>query len=455
MAIALSGGIDSVVLLDVLARLRTGLRLDLIALHVNHGLSPNAAQWEAHCREAADARGVAFDCARVSVARDHRSGLEGHARDLRHASLRRMAVAHGAAIIAFGHHADDQAETVLLQLLRGGAPRGLAAMGEWVDDGAFCDAREVLNPADASSATDASAPKHTRPTKAMRTITRWRPLLRVPRAAIASHATANRLQWIDDESNSDLSFRRNFLRAQLLPLLETGVPDYRAALARAAAFANESATLLAELAELDVRHAATPDGIDVGALRMLGAMRSINLLRHWLRTRNMAIPSADRVDEFIRQVVTTGAKASPSLALSDDVTLVAERGCIRIVVPGASFSARWLNERSLVFAHGELSFEQAVGDGIAATRVPDEGFQIRPRVPGARLKVSESRPRRTLKNLMQEAGIPGSLRPQWPLVMHGEEIVAVPGLGVGVDWQCPPGAPGWVVRWQPRTVLSA
>ena len=153
--------------------------------------------------------------------------------------------------------------------------------------------------------------------------------------------------------------------------------------------------------------------------------------------------------------MSTDAQARPSLALRLDLTLVADRGCVRIVVPGASFGARWLNERSLVFPHGELCFDSAVGDGIAAADVPDEGLEIRARVPGARLRLSESRPRRTLKNLMQEAGIPGSLRPHWPLLMYGGEIVAVPGLGVGVDWRCPPGAPGWVVRWQPRTALSA
>ena len=428
MAVALSGGIDSVVLLDVLAKLRTELRLDLITLHVNHGLSRNAAQWEAHCRGLADARAVTFDCARVTLDRDHRSGREGHARDVRHAALRGMAAAHGAAIIAFGHHADDQAETVLLQLLRGGAPRGLAAMGEWVDDGSVCESEHSA---------------------------RWRPLLRIPRTAIAAYATTNHLDWVDDESNADESFRRNFLRAQLLPLLETSVPDYRASLARAAEFASESATLLADLADVDLGQATATDGVDVAALRRLGAARSVNLLRHWLRIQEIPVPTADRLGEFVRQVVSTDAQARPSLALRLDLTLVADRGCVRIVVPGASFGARWLNERSLVFPHGELCFDSAVGDGIAAADVPDEGLEIRARVPGARLRLSESRPRRTLKNLMQEAGIPGSLRPHWPLLMYGGEIVAVPGLGVGVDWRCPPGAPGWVVRWQPRTALSA
>ena len=432
MAVALSGGMDSVVLLDVLAKLRSGLRLDLIALHVNHGLSPNASRWEARCRELAAARAVSFDCDRVSLDRKHRSGLEAHARDVRHASLRRMATVHGAGIIAFAHHADDQAETVLLQLLRGGAPRGLAAMGEWIEDGA------------GSGAQDAS-----------RAIARWRPLLRVPRLAIALYAAGNGLEWVDDESNADESFRRNFLRAQLLPLLETSVPDYRGSLARAAEFANEAATLLADLSEIDLRQAITGDGIDVAAVRVLGVRRSVNLLRHWLRKkRDISTPSADRLGEFVRQVIGTDGETHPSLTLGAGLTLAAERGTIRIVMPGASFSARWVHERSLVFPHGELSFDPAVGDGIAAARVPDEGFEVRPRVPGGRLRVSECRPRRTLKNLMQEAGIPGSLRPQWPLLMHRDDIVAVPGLGVGVDWRCPPGAPGWVVRWQPRTVLS-
>ena len=446
MAVALSGGLDSVVLLDVLAKLRPELHLDLTALHVNHDLSPNAARWEAHCHEVAAARGIAFDCDLVSLDRSHSSGLEAHARDVRHASLRRMAVAHHAPILAFAHHADDQAETVLLQLLRGGAPRGLAAMGEWIDDVAPCGVGGVGG---VTAATGAAA--------TLRPIARWRPLLAVPRAEIAYYAAANRLEWIDDESNADESFRRNFLRAQLLPLLATRVPDYRASLARASTYANESAALLADLADIDLRQASTVDGIaiDIAALRTLGAARSVNLLRHWLRAREVSIPSADRLGEFVRQIMAAdSATAHPSLSLGAGFTLAAERGRIRIVMPGTTFSARWMNERALVLPHGRLSFDPAVGEGIDAARVPEEGFEIRPRVPGVRLRVSQSRPRRTLKNLMQEAGIPGSLRQQWPLLMHGGEIVAVPGLGVGVDWCCPPGAPGWVVRWQPFTALS-
>ena len=435
VAIALSGGIDSIVLLDLLSSLRERLSLDLIALHVNHGLSPAADEWQRFCAARCADIGVPFDAASVVVDRAHRTGIEAHARSERYRALHAMARRHDMQLIALAHHADDQAETVLLQLLRGGAPRGLAAMGEW-------------HRAEAEEGPD-SDPGVASP------LPRWRPLLGVTRADIVAYAAHHSVRWIDDESNADVTLRRNFLRTSVLPVLEHGFPDYRAALSRAGTAANEAASLLDDLARIDSRHALAGDGIDVAVLRAIGRDRTVNLLRHVLRMRRLPAPSAASLHEFARQALADDDRAHPSLDMADGQRLCVELGHMRLVDTPAHFHAVWRHQATLSLPHGELSFVATDGAGIAAARIPAQGLDIRPRPIGGRLQIAADRPRRTLKNLMQEARIPAALRRGWPMLMDGCDIVAIPGVGVGVDWSCPPDAPGWTVVWQPRASLSA
>jgi tRNA(Ile)-lysidine synthase len=425
IAVALSGGVDSVVLLHLMAALRGEFALYLQAVHVNHGLSPNADAWEKFCSDACAALGVGFSAVRLGLARVAGESLEAQARKARYAALEDAAAESGTGIIALAQHADDQAETVLLQLLRGAAAKGLAAMPEWRCTGSGC--------------------------------CYWRPLLQTTRKEIVEYAHQRGLRWIEDESNANTTYKRNFLRAQVLPRLEEGFPGYRASLARAAAHAADAAQLLDQLANVDAAGAGDGDRVSLAALRKLGPLRASNLLRWNLARRGLAVPPGERLAEFIRQTFKAAKDRHPALKLGDHHVLHTEGGHVAVACAPSSgtFLATWHGESVVVLPHGSLRFEKTGGAGIRATMVPASGLIIRPREGGERLKIAANRPLRTLKNLMQETAIPAVSRNRWPLIVYAGRLVAVPGIGVGVDWQCPPGETGWGIEWCPGVLNPA
>jgi tRNA(Ile)-lysidine synthase len=328
-----------------------------------------------------------------------------------------MAAQRSIAVIALGHHSDDQAETVMLQLLRGSSDRGLSAMASW-------------------RAGEAG-------------IIFWRPLLGVARASIAEYANAHRLRWIDDESNADNRHKRNFLRNRLFPILETGFSGYRTSLSRAAERAAESAKLTDELADIDYRNSASDDVLPLAYLRGLGTLRTRNLLRRMLSRRGLAVPDADRLSEFVRQALSAERDRNPLLEVDSVHVLHSGRKSMRILahVRTPPFHLQWCRQPELLLPHGILRFGLSSGAGIDA-------LTVRSRIGGERCRVAANRPTRTLKNVFQEAGIPEPLRDGWPLLVAAadaaEVVVAIPDVAVSVDWQCPPGAPGWTVKWDPK-----
>ena len=345
-----------------------------------------------------------------------------------------MAVRHSVDIIALAHHADDQAETVLLQLLRGGAPRGLGG-----DGGMACQRRISRN--------------RPRPADAMETV--------APRVARRHRRARDRrhgLSWIDDESNDDVAIRRNFLRARVLPVLETGLPGLPRRIGARRSFVRRIRQAAREPrgSRCDGRGYARRDRRR-GPARAGGRASGKSAARNAADAAPFRFPPADRLREFARQVAGRQRKsARPALALANGRRLCCDRGFVRSDRPGRHLRRRVATRiDAQCFTHGVLSFTQAAGAGIDAARIPPEGLDVRPRTGGCSSAGCGRRPRRTLKNLMQEARIPAVLRPHWPMLTHGTEIVAIPGIGVGVDWHCPPDAPGWVVRWQPRALLSA
>ncbi|WP_174965344.1 tRNA lysidine(34) synthetase TilS, partial [Burkholderia ubonensis] len=271
IAIAYSGGLDSSVLLDAAVRVAGASRC--IALHVHHGLSANADAWAAHAKASAAKFGVAFDSMRVDVPRNSGAGIEASARESRYAALDAMCERHGAAVLWLAQHADDQAETVLLQLLRGAGIAGIAAM----------------------------APRY-RPAAAR--VERVRPLLRLLRAQLERYAAQRELAWIDDESNLDTRFARNALRIDVLPALAVHFPGFRDALGRAAQHAASAQRLLDDLAELDFAGAVRDDGraLSRSALVALDDARGANLLRFWMRRLGLPGASAARLADMMRQL---------------------------------------------------------------------------------------------------------------------------------------------------------
>lgn len=295
LCLALSGGCDSVVLLHVLSRLGLGGRLS--ALHVHHGLSPNADAWAAFCRDFCGQRSIALEVVRVDVDRASGLGLEAAARQARYAALANCA----AENLILAHHRGDQAETILFNLLRGAGVAGAAG----IPAERFLGRKRVL-----------------------------RPLLGVGRAELEDYARRHALAWIDDESNADPQYSRNYLRHTVLPLLHQRFPAAESALAQAAAHFGEADALLAEMAAADWLSAREDEGAaSLAALRQLSLPRLKNLLRYRLRELGWRAPAASRLDEFARQVLTAGPDRHPSLALAE--------GCMRV----ARRQLRWLAQK--------------------------------------------------------------------------------------------------------------
>ena len=372
VAVGLSGGVDSVVLLHLLSK-----NTAVTAIHVHHGLSPNADAWAAFCRRLCKRLGVPLQIQKVKVVK-RGEGLEAAARRARYEAFAKSK----ADCIALAHNLDDQAETVLMNLLRGAGVRG---------------ARGML--------AQSSFGKKTL----------LRPLLGMPRAAILAYAREHGLQWIEDETNADESLIRNFIRRRVGPLLDVKYPRWREALARAA------------------RHFAT---------RQAGADE---LLRKFLQTKGLRAPSEAKLAEMLKQLTSRGSR---TLIEHDGARLRLYRGKVFQDRDLAAFRPlTWKGEARLALPElgGELRFRRVRGKGIAADAKP---LQVRIRKGGERLQPDSRRPRRTLKNLFQEAGVPPWERDRLPLLTSGTDVVWVPGLGVDAKYRAAKNESGFLPEWR-------
>lgn len=418
LCVALSGGRDSVVLLHALSRLvaEGQLAAALTALHVHHGLSDNAEDWVAFCAAWCDELGVPLRVARVEVPRDSGEGIEGAARRARHAVF----AATQTDWLALAHHRDDQAETVLLNLLRGAGVAGAAGMPR---------VRGV-----------AGGPVLVRP------------LLDVPRRAIERYADAHALRWIEDESNANRHFRRNFLRHEVLPLLETAFPGARQSLARAADHFGEATQLLDELAAQDAAALRQPSGrLGLAAFNRLAPAKARNVLRHAWRAAGFRAPAARWLEEACRQLAATEAE-SETCVTTPDGALQVYRGELYFVAhtpPAVSLS--WAGETALDWAGGCVRFERVRGAGIRAAALAEGTVELRARQGGERFRPQAGRPRRALRNLLQEAALPPWERARLPLIWAGDRLVWVGGLGVDADCIAGGDEMGLLPVWLPGT----
>lgn len=416
IAVGLSGGVDSVVLLHLLRR---GLRLSplrISAIHVNHQISKNAADWATHCRRYCRDLGVKLQVAKVDVPRGN--STEAAARVAR----QRVFDACNADVVALAHNRDDQGETLLLQLLRGAGPRGLSAM-------------PVLKPGNPAL---------------------WRPLLEVPRSAIEAYARHHRLCWVEDDSNLDRAYLRNFLRHDVLPLIERKVPGAGIVLARAARLQAEASDLLDVLADQDIGTAVTEHSIALARLQNLPAHRARNALRRFLRRHGALMPEAGRLDELLRQALTARADSRVCVDLGD-VELRRFRGGLHVVVAlpplPRDFEMDWSGRAPLVLPQlgGTLCLERCSNGGIAVEWLRRSSLTVRVRRGGEVLRFVPDGPRRTLRNLLQESALPPWMRERLPLLYLGDELAAVPGIGVDARFRCIRDGKGLTPVWSPAS----
>jgi tRNA(Ile)-lysidine synthase len=442
LAIACSGGRDSMVLLHLAAAYGRDHGVPLLVLHVHHGLSSSADAWLDHCAAASATIGARFDARRVEVTHTG-AGTEAAARKLRYAALGAMCHAHGATLMLTAHHLDDQAETVLLQLLRGSGTAGLSGM-----DAANAAPNLLGNPA----------------------LVMARPLLQHSRAELARYAATNALAWVEDESNADPRFARNALRHEVMPALEQSFPGFQQRFARSAAHAQSAQRLLTELAGQDLRASLRGDALDVALLRTMSLDRVTNLLRHWFHVRGLAMPSTAWLAELVTQLIEARPDAqllvthpechlrrhrdrlviTPKLPDLPGMRDPDDEGVEGVPVrEGQAFA--WSGEAQLDFPdYGGVLFFDAADAGLDAAWLRMQSLQIDFRKGGERLKLAPNRPTRSLKAHYQASDVPAWERPRLPVVWAGRELLFAAGIGMDCAHEAAGGAAAVALRWVAR-----
>jgi tRNA(Ile)-lysidine synthase len=422
MTVALSGGLDSTVLLAALVRLSLPVRLR--AAYVDHGLHPDAAQWGARCAELAAALGVEWVAVRVTVDDVAGVGLEAAARDARYRAL--AGVLEPGEWLLTAHHGDDQLETVLLRLLRGTGVRGLRGILAF---GAFAGGFLA------------------------------RPLLTFARAELRAAALEWGLSWLEDPANRDLRHDRNFLRLRVLPEVLARWPSAVRHAQRLAAQMAEAEEILEGVAREDARSLAAPWCIPAAALHALPAARQHNLLRFALREVGLGTPSARKLDELCRALLEVRPGAQPLVrwpgaegrVFRDALYLMPALGTASPQGLAAALDA----ERRWQGPEGSVQLVPSEADGLPDAWVA-EGLAVRFRGGGERFKPLGQRHHRTLKQLFQASGLVPWMRDRVPLLYRGSTLVAVGDEWLTADVEAAaPGARRWRVIWADHPPVRA
>ncbi len=420
--VAFSGGIDSTVLLHALGNCREQLEQQVVAVHIDHGLAPDSARWDAHCQAFAEQLGVEYVSRKVAVVDDAGGGPEAAARQARYAALRQI-VQQGDCLLS-AHHEDDQAETLLLNLMRGSGLAGMAGIG------------------------------------AIRKFSRGRllrPLLGIPLAAIQDYATLHDLSWIDDPSNADVRYDRNFLRHEILPKLASRWPAVSARLRQSADLAGEGSELLNDLADLDLAEIGSPQRLSIVTLAKLSLPRQRNVLRRAIRRCSLPPAPATRLYQVVHELLPSPPDAQPMVAwpgaelrrYRQHLYVLAEMS----VADGAvgQFLSVGGEVLELGAGMGSLAMRKVTTAGIDP-QIMQQGLQVRYRQGGEAIRLAGHDCTHKLKKLLQQKGVLPWMRARLPLLYVDDRLIAVADLWVAADYVA---TPGYVINWHERPAIFA
>ncbi|QDD07114.1 tRNA lysidine(34) synthetase TilS [Candidatus Methylopumilus planktonicus] len=408
MTVALSGGVDSVVLLHLLHQLQKTQTFTLKASHVHHGLSKNADKWVTFCEKLCRKLSIPLDVNYVKLPQKKSLGIEGEARRLRYEKL----LQSKSDLVVLAHHEYDQAETFLLQLIRGAGVKGLSSMAH------FDDSRRL-----------------------------WRPLLNASKIDIESYAKKHKLKWIEDESNQNIDFDRNFIRSKVLPLLKNRFNHIIKVISRSSSHLAEAQHLLDDLAQIDLKSSLKSDNykrkLNVKTLDKLSNARAKNALRFWLEMNDQLMPSRDLLDELLRQVLTAKKDATIKIQLSKEFEIRRYQDEIYIVPKNLqtnkNYEMIWAGESEIILPNGQkLMFKKVKGRGINLKFLNHQKLIIRNRQGGEFFKPHSKRPTKKIKQLLQESDLPPWERENLPLFFVGEDLAFVPNFGIDMKFQTKP-----------------
>lgn len=420
LTLAYSGGLDSNVLLTLLVQVSKILPFQLSALHVHHGLSPNADVWADACGNVCKQLNVPLSISKVQVS-NMGLGIEAAAREARYNALLQADV----DFILFAHHQDDQAETFLLQLARGAGVKGLAGMATVKG--------KLL-----------------------------RPLLDESRRALLAYAKQHRLTWVEDESNLQTKYDRNFMRHEILPELAKQYPAIRQTISRSAQHMAKANDLLDEIAALDVQSCLQDKTLNLQRLNLqrlnlqqlqqLSLPRIHNALRWWLIQNDCHLPSTAQLQQITLQLLYAKTDAAVKIKASATHTLQRYGDCAFLLMENSEapvMNLLWQGEVKMRLPDGShLLFTQSIGEGFAINRVPNIKLRIKNREGGERFRPDVGRPSRSLKTILQTCEIPPWQRAHLPLIFMDETLVIIPNVGVDSSFKAHADEIGLLVNWQ-------
>ena len=418
LMLAFSGGLDSCVLLHLLAQAKKNIPFQLAAQHIHHGLSANADDWAAFCQDACHRLNIPFSITHVT-ANQTGLGIEAAAREARYNALLQI----DANYILLAHHQDDQAETFLLQLARGAGVKGLAAMP--VENGKLL-----------------------------------RPLLDVPRKTLLDYAKQHRLIWVEDESNTNTQFDRNFIRHDILPILQKKYPSICQTISRSAKHMAEANDLLDEIAAQDIEACAVDSQLNLQHLQQLSPARTYNALRWWLVKCDCNLPSTAQLQQITQQLFNAKTDATVKIKVSNTHSMRRYRNFVFLLadkildkIPNnlkvPAINLLWQGEAVVQLPDGSrLLFTQQLGQGFAINRMPNIKLRIKNREGGERFRPDLGRPSRSLKTVLQTCEIPPWQRAQLPLIFMDETLVIIPDIGVDANMQANKDEMGLLASWQ-------
>jgi tRNA(Ile)-lysidine synthase len=414
LLLALSGGLDSCVLLHLLVASKKTNLFELYALHVHHGLSVNADSWADFCIQQCQLYNVPIQITRVKLNNDSKLGIEATARKLRYDALFNFKLNEITPdLIVTAHHQDDQAETLLLQLFRGAGVKGLSSMA-------------VID-------------------KPKRLI---RPLLNVSRQDLHDYALQYNIKWCEDESNDNTQYERNFIRHDVMPVLAIRYPSVKSILARSASHLAEANDLLDALAKIDAESLLKNNSLCLQGLAALFLPRAKNLLRWWFSQNQLSMPNSEHLSEIILQLFNAKPNANINIQIQNlRLKRYQQRAYLHCERVSEPFDMVWNGEPYLNLPNGgQLHFKHITGSGLAL-KYGMTKLRITNRDGGERFKPDVLRPTRTLKHLLQEANIPPWQRDHFPLIYWHDTLAFVPNIGIAHELKASENEQGLEIVW--------
>ena len=415
--IAYSGGMDSHVLLHLMACLRPEADCRIRAVHVNHNIQPESRSWTGHCQDVCRALGVELEVLDVDASEPGGESPEGWARHKRYSAIEGI-LAEGEVLLT-AHHRDDQLETFLLRLLRGSGVLGLASM------------------------------------RAVRRFGRGRharPLLHYSREQLLAYARLHGLDWIEDPSNADKRPDRNYLRHEVVPAIKDRWPSAAQPLSRAIDTLAEAQELLDDLARQDllICGAEDPTALHVERVKRLPAPRQKNMLRYWCRILDLPVPDSRRLSHILTDVIEA-RRDSKARVRWKGAELQRYGQYIHLGAPLEDFDNTAVRAWDLTgpcrLDYGELTAVEGIGNGLKQQACSSARVEVRYRTGGEKIRLPGRNCTHKLKKLFQEAGTPPWLRDRVPLIYVGDRLAMVAGFWTAAEFLAAAGEPSWIVTW--------